>query len=101
MGSPLTLTMTICYMFFFERPIANQVKNSGGLYLRYIDDLFITINWPERHLSKQIERWNQMDENIKLDSHISRSINFLDLSVENKDGSLITKVHHKPSYEPY
>lgn len=52
MGSPLTLTMASCYMFFFERSIANQVKNSGGFYLRYIDDLFITINWHQRHLLK-------------------------------------------------
>ena len=101
MGSPLTLTMANCYMFFFERSIARQVKNSSGLYLRYIDDLFITINWPERHLKKQIERWNQFDENIKLNSHISRSTNFLDLSIENQNGSLISKVYHKPSYEPY
>ena len=101
MGSPLTLTIANCYMFFFERPIVNQIKNSVGLYLRYIDDLFITINWPQRHLLKQIERWNQMDENIKLNSQIGTSTNFLDLSIENQNGSLTTYVYHKPSYEPY
>ena len=101
MGSPLTLTIANRYMFFFEKQIDRQIKNSGGLYLRYIDDLFITINWPQRHLIKQIERWNQIDENIKLNSNISHSINFLDLSIENQNGSLITKVYHKPSYEPY
>ena len=101
MGSPLTLTMANCYMFFFEKQIERQIKNSSGLYLRYIDDLFITINWPQRHLIKQIERWNQIDENIKLNSHISCVTNFLDLCIENQNGSLITKVYHKPSYEPY
>ena len=101
MGSPLTLTMANCYMFFFERPIANQVKNSGGLYLRYIDDLFITINWPQRHLLKEIERWNQFNDNIKLNAHIGPSTSFLDLSIQNQDGSLLTQVYHKPSYEPY
>jgi hypothetical protein len=44
MGSPLTLTMANCYMYFFEKEIAKQVKNSGGLYVRYIDDIFIAIN---------------------------------------------------------
>ena len=101
MGSPLTLTMASCYMYFFERPIAGPVKNSGGLYLRYIDDLFIIINWPERHLFKQIERWNRIDENIKLNPQVGQSTNFLDLSLENSDGSLITDVYQKPSYEPY
>ncbi|CAF2231613.1 unnamed protein product, partial [Rotaria magnacalcarata] len=49
MGSPLTLTIANCYMFFFERNIVKQITNAGGLYLRYIDDMFIIINWPERH----------------------------------------------------
>ncbi|CAF4980380.1 unnamed protein product [Rotaria sp. Silwood1] len=31
-----------------------QIRNSGGLYFRYIDDLFTVINWPVRHLLKQI-----------------------------------------------
>ncbi|CAF1396857.1 unnamed protein product [Rotaria sordida] len=61
MGSLLTLTMANCYMFFFERQIAKQIKNSGGLYFRYIDDLFIVINWPVRHLVKQIDIWNKYE----------------------------------------
>ena len=101
MGSPLTLTIANCYMFFFERQIVKQVSNSGGLYLRYIDDLFIAITWPERHFLKQIEKWNQMDVNMKLKAHIGRSTNFLDLYIENNNGTLITRVLHKPSYEPY
>jgi hypothetical protein len=31
MGSPLTLTIANCYMFFFERNIVKQIHNSGGL----------------------------------------------------------------------
>ncbi|CAF1249818.1 unnamed protein product [Rotaria sordida] len=33
MGSPLTLTIANCYMFFFERDIIKQINNGGGLYL--------------------------------------------------------------------
>ncbi|CAM4891819.1 unnamed protein product [Rotaria socialis] len=53
MGSPLTLTIANCYMFFFERDIVKQISNSNGFYIRYIDGIFITINWPTQHLSKQ------------------------------------------------
>jgi hypothetical protein len=101
MGSPLTLTIANCYMYFFERNIVKQVRNSGGLYMRYIDDIFIIINWPHRHLFKQIDKWNKIDLNIKLNGQIGPSINFLDLHMENIDGHLQTKVYHKPSYEPY
>lgn len=101
MGSPLTLTVANCYMFFFEQQIVKQIKNSGGLYVRYIDDIFIVVNWPERHFQKQIERWNAFDNNIKLNAQINKIISFLDLHIENSKGKLITKVYHKPSYEPY
>lgn len=101
MGSPLTLTIANCYMFFFERDIVKQVQNSFGLYFRYIDDLFLVINWPERHLRKQIERWNNFDSNIKLNDHIGFSNHFLDLDMENEEGLLITKVYYKPAHEPY
>ncbi len=101
MGSPLTLTMANCYMYFFEREIVKQVKNSGGLYVRYIDDIFITTNWPTRHLSKEINRWGKIDLNIKLNSQFGYSNNFLDLYIENIAGQLFTKVYHKPSHEPY
>ena len=101
MGSPLTPTMANCYMFFFEHEIVKQVKNNGGLYVRYIDDIFIAINWPDRHLFKQIEKWNRIDSNIKLTAQVGTSINFLDVCIENINGQLCTKVYHKPSYELY
>ena len=101
MGSPLTLTMDNCYMFFFEEAIVRQITNSQGLYFRYIDDMFIIINWPTRHLSKQVDRWNQFDDNIKLSANIRYQADFLDLHVENRDGQLVTTVYHQPSHEPY
>ena len=101
MGSPLTLTVANCYMFFYEQQIVKQIKNSFGLYFRYIDDIFIAINRPARHLVKQINRWNHFDENINLSTNISSSVNFLDLYIENRDSRLFTSVYQKPSYEPY
>ncbi|CAF1033611.1 unnamed protein product [Rotaria sordida] len=101
MGSPLTLTIANCYMFFFEQQIIKQIKNSGGLYVRYIDDIFIVVNWPERHLLKQIDRWNTFDENIKLNAKIGSNVNFLDLDVENQNGILFTKYPSATYEEKY
>ncbi|CAF1092235.1 unnamed protein product [Rotaria sordida] len=101
MGSPLTLTIANCYMFFYERDIVKQIEDSGGLCLRYIDNIFIAINWPVRHLLKQVESWNHFDENINLSENIGSLADFLDLHMENQDGHLFTTIYHKPSYEPY
>ncbi|CAF4166889.1 unnamed protein product [Rotaria magnacalcarata] len=81
--------------------IVTQISNSNGLYIRYIDDIIITINWPTQHLSKQIDQWNKFDANIKLKTQIGYTTNFLDLKIENKNGVLFTEVYHKPSYESY
>ncbi|CAF4074483.1 unnamed protein product [Adineta steineri] len=101
MGSPITLTIANCYMFFYEQQICKQITNSFGLYVRYIDDIFIIINWPSRYFLKQVDRWNEIDSNIKLSANINLYADFLDLHMENKDGILRTSVYHKPSYEPY
>ena len=89
MGSPLTLTLANCFMFFSEQNIVKQIQNSFGLYFGYIHDLFVVINWPERHLLKLIERWNQFDDNINLNAHIGSSTHFLNLHLENNDGKLM------------
>ena len=84
-----------------KRDIVKQINNSGGLYLRYIDDILIVINWPIRHMLKQIDRWNDFDLNIQLNAQTGHAANFLDLSIENVNGNLQIKVYHKSSYEPY
>ncbi|CAF4174744.1 unnamed protein product, partial [Rotaria sordida] len=101
MGSPLTLTIANCYMFFYERPIIKQINNSGGLYFRYTDDIFLATNWPPRHLLKQIDRWNHFDENIKLSENMGSIADFPELHIENRAGQLYTTIYQKPSYESY
>ncbi|CAF1307635.1 unnamed protein product [Didymodactylos carnosus] len=81
--------------------ILRQITNTFGLYVRYIDDIFIIINWPIRHFLKQIDCWNEFDSNIKLLANINLKANFLDLYMENQDGTLFSSIYHKPSYEPY
>ncbi|CAF1048376.1 unnamed protein product [Rotaria sordida] len=48
MGSPLTLTVANCYMFFYERQIIKQINNSGGLYFRYCSTFQTYLNEREK-----------------------------------------------------
>ncbi|CAM4982186.1 unnamed protein product [Rotaria socialis] len=82
-GSLLTLTMSNCYTVFYEHYIVKQIKNKNGLYYQYIDDIFIAIDWSARHLLKQIDMWNHVDENIKLSESIGSLVDFLHLQIEN------------------
>ena len=102
MGSPLTLTVSNAYMFFFQTPITKWVKHRNGVFCRYIDDIFLTIADASYDLLEgRVRHWNRMDVNIKLSAEISHSVSFLDVTVNNIDGRLHTSVYHKPSHEPY
>ena len=102
MGSPLTLTISNAYMFFFQIPITKWVKHRNGIFCRYIDDIFLTTTDASYDLLAGLVRhWNRIDMNIKLSAEISHSVSFLDVSIDNIDGHLQTSVFHKPSHEPY
>ena len=81
--------------------VLKQVNNSGGLYRRYIHDIFLAINWPIRHLLKQDNRWNTIDSNIHLSANAGLNTNFFYLYMENKVEKIYTTIYHKPLYEPY
>ncbi|CAF1549133.1 unnamed protein product [Adineta ricciae] len=101
MGSPLTLTISNAYMYFFQTPIVKWVQHGNGIYCRYIDDIFIAANTTHELLEGLVQHWNRIDENIKLTADISQSVNFLDVAIANLNGVLQTSVFHKPSHEPY
>lgn len=101
MGSPLTLTVSNAYMFFFQIPMTKWVERSEGIFCRYIDDIFLTVDASRELLEGLVRHWNRIDINIKLSAEISHKVSFLDVFIENNNGSLKTSVYHKPSHEPY
>ena len=101
MGSPLTLTVANAYMFFVERPIVKWAKRTCSIYYRYIDDLFIMSNVHTDILKGLVQFWNKLDVNIELTGSIRQTAEYLDLTLENRGGILMSEVFHKPSYEPY
>lgn len=48
-----------------------------------------------------LDEVNASHPNIKLIRHIGTSASFLDLSIENENGTLSTSVYHKEAAEPY
>ena len=61
----------------------------------------MTWNRPGRELKELLDAANTWHPNIKLDYKISQSLSFLDVSLTNSDGLLLTSVYHKPTAEPY
>ena len=66
-------------MFFFVSDVVKQVNNSSELHLRYVDDIFLAVNWPKRHWLEKVDKWNEIDWSIQLKAEMGVPISFLDL----------------------
>jgi hypothetical protein len=67
----------------------------------YIDDIFFTSNESLEKINQILDEANNLHPNIKLTRQIGTSISFLDLFIDNKNGTLTTFVFHKQAAEPY
>jgi hypothetical protein len=67
----------------------------------YIDDVFFTSNEPLEKINQMLDEANCSHPNIKLVRQIGANVSFLDLFVENQNGTLQTSVFHKQAAEPY
>jgi hypothetical protein len=52
-------------------------------------------------INSMLDEANRIHPNIKLIRQIGRSVPFLDVFIENKNGVLATSVYHKAAAEPY
>jgi hypothetical protein len=66
-----------------------------------IDDVFFTSNEPLEKINRILDEANSLRPNTKSLRQIGTSVSFLDLFIENKNGTLITSVFHKQAAEPY
>jgi hypothetical protein len=48
-----------------------------------------------------LDEANQVHPNIKLVHQLGTTVSFLDVNIENKNGTLATSVYHKEASEPY
>ena len=71
------------------------------LFLRYIDDIFMTWNGSEKDLIACLTEANTWNPHIQLDYKIGKSLPFLDVVLTNAKGRLETCVYHKPAAQPY
>ncbi|CAF1516061.1 unnamed protein product, partial [Adineta ricciae] len=100
MGSPFTLTLANIFMWYWgKRSILSNLP-SRELYGQYIDDVFFTWNGSKQNLTKILDAANKLHLNIKLEYHISKSLPFLDIFLQNQNGTLTSSVYHKPAAEP-
>lgn len=68
---------------------------------RYTDDIFMTTNQIIEEINVVLDRATNKDINIKIESVISMSVHFLDVTTTNDNGRLKTSIYHKSTTDPY
>jgi len=86
---------------YFECSILSVIYVASFCLHRYIDDIFFTSNEPLEKINQTLDEANNLHPDIKLVCQIGTSVSFLDLFIENKNGTLVTSVFHKQAAESY
>lgn len=63
--------------------------------------MFFTSNQSIEAFRKLLNEATNFHPNIKLTAETGKSVSFLDVRIENKDGQIVTLVYHEDSAEPY
>ena len=98
MGSPLGPVLANVFMVELENTLVPQLKESVGLWYRYVDDTFTFIR--KEHVDTVLRRLNSFHHSIKFTFETEKDgvISFLDVRVIKKsDGSFDTDIHRKPT----
>jgi hypothetical protein len=97
MGSPLGPTFAEYYMCEIENRVLSDGQIKPELYCRYVDDIFVVVR-DEEHL-KKLRIAFELNSVLKFTYELgqNRTLPFLDVFVEVKDNSVVTKVYRKPT----
>ncbi|CAF3796518.1 unnamed protein product, partial [Rotaria sp. Silwood1] len=101
MGSAFTQVFANIYMLEWEQDLIKHQASKHEIYGRYIDDIFMTTNISFGEITKELEKAQQKDLNIKIIPNIQKSVQFLEITITNDNGKLKTSIYHKPSADPY
>jgi hypothetical protein len=122
MGSAFTLTLANIFMWKWEKQLVEKQISSNEIYgqyvlsevfislnktlifyfiVRYIDDIFLTSNESLETVNEMLDKANHIHPNIKLTRVVASSLPFLDVFIENNNGTIQTSAYHKVAAEPY
>ncbi|CAF2541316.1 unnamed protein product [Rotaria sp. Silwood2] len=101
MGSAFTQVFDNIYILEWKHDLIKHQASKHKIYRRYIDDIFTTMNTSFDEITKELEKAEQKDLNIKIKPIIHETVQFLDITIMNANGQLKTSIYHKPSADPY
>ncbi|CAF3934742.1 unnamed protein product [Rotaria sordida] len=105
-GSPntmaLTETLSNIYLFVWQKKIWKQIDRNIEFFGRYKDQLFFTWNKSSAlELETFLENIREQHWNVRFQKFIGTNVEFLNASIENRQGQLYTRVHYDSNMPRY
>ena len=99
MGTRLAPSYANLFMSDLEKTLLKNAPHKPSLYLRYIDDIFMTFTGNEDNLKEFIEYMNSQHRTIKFTAEYSKErVPFLDTWViKNEENKVYTELFTKPT----
>ena len=76
----------------------NSLVKKFIYWYRYVDDILTSFTGTDRQLSQFLTLLNISNIKFTIKEETNHSINFLDLTIKNQNGSHIFSIYHKPSF---
>jgi len=97
MGSPLSPIIADLALRNLESHILKNLSFKPAFYIRYVDDIALSV--PHGSLNELLHNFNLFHPRLKFTlENGGTSLNFLELTMINRDGKLIFDWFHKPTY---
>ena len=97
-GTKMAPPYAILFMDYLEERLIDTFPLKPLVWWRYIDDVFLLWEHGEESLKHFLEHINNAHQTIKFTANYSSNkINFLDVEVIRKEGTLLTDLYVKPT----
>ncbi|CAF3995631.1 unnamed protein product [Rotaria sordida] len=105
-GSPntmaLTETLSNIYLSVWQKKILKEIDRNIEFFGRYKDQIFFTWNKSSAlELETFIENIREKHQNVRFQKFISTNVQFLNASIENRQGQLYSQVHYDSNMPRY
>ena len=102
LNMPLTELLCNIYLHYWQLPLVRQIRVANGFYSRYRNIGLMTCYEPNLNkLQTTLNELKQQHPNIEISTSIGSTVNFLNATLENKNGNLYSYMYHDPSIQPF
>ncbi|CAF1290998.1 unnamed protein product [Rotaria sordida] len=99
---PLIELLCHIYMHHWQYSLVTHICLKDTFYGRYKDTSFLTWNGPIDQFQTLFNKLEQeLGSNLQMTTFISSDVHFLHAAIENRKGSLHTRVHHDSTIQPF